>query len=194
MISICVPYHDIPETEFFLGRLKDSLHQQTYQDWELVLTKDGLMAENTNSAVKQANGEIIKILYMDDYLFNPNALQNIADNFKGGWMASGCIHENGKEQFNVHLPEWTDDILTGNNRIGSPSVVAFENDNVPLMDENLSWLIDCDWYHRLKLRFGHPMLLPSTDVAIGVGEHQTTAKMTDEEKLQEHHYLQQKYA
>lgn len=193
MISICVPYHDISETEFFLNRLKASLEIQTYTDWELILTKDGRLAENTNSAISQAKGEIIKILYMDDYLASPDALQHIADNLKWGWVATGCIHDNGEQQFNPHVPEWGDDILKGVNKIGSPSVVAFENNKVPPMDEELDWVVDCDWYYRMEQRFGPPLCLADIDVAIGVGTHQTTHKLSDADKIHEIYYLKNKY-
>lgn len=193
MISICVPYHDISETELFLERLKGSLKKQTYKDWELILTKNGRMAENTNSAISQAKGDIIKILYMDDYLLSPDALQHIADNLQHGWLASACVHDDGYSLSNVHVPKWNDEILKGINEIGSPSVVAFENKDVPLMDENLDWVVDCDWYYRMEKRFGKPTLLKDIDIAIGVGIHQTTYKLTDTQKIEEVYYLKNKY-
>lgn len=193
MISICVPYHDIPETGFFLNRLKESLYKQTYQNYELVLTKNGKMAENSNSAIKQANGEIIKILFMDDYLQSEKALQNILDNFKGGWLVSGCWHDMEGILSNPHVPEYTEDILTGNNKIGSPSVLTFENKDPKLFDENLSWLLDCDLYYRLHKRYGLPTVVESFDVAIGTGSHQTTRTMSAQHKMAEHKYLTTKY-
>lgn len=193
MISIVTPYHEIPETRFFLKRLEDSLKAQTFVDWEWIKTKDGRMAENTNSAISQAKGDIIKILYMDDYLVSPDALQHITDNLEHGWLASGCIHDDDISLFSEHIPEWGNEILKGINKIGSPSVIAFENKDVPLMDEELDWVVDCDWYYQMEQRFGEPLLLPNIDVAIGVGTHQTTHKLSDGEKLQEFYYLKNKY-
>src|SRR3990167_1783291 len=94
-ISICIPTHNMDNADFFLVRLIKSLQTQTFRDFEIVITKDGAMAENTNAAIKKAKGEIIKILYMDDYLAHPDALKNIAENFKGGWLATGCVHDFG---------------------------------------------------------------------------------------------------
>lgn len=65
------------DADFFLRRLMESLEMQTFRDFEIVITKDGRMAENTNSAIKKAKGEIIKILYMDDYLAHSDSLKNI---------------------------------------------------------------------------------------------------------------------
>jgi len=186
---VCVPTHGIPEKDFFLKRLEDSLAKQTFQDFELVITEDGKMAENSNSAIKKAKGEIIKMLYMDDYLFSPYALQNIVDNYEGTWLASGCLHDDGTTMFNAHYPTWNDDVKYGKNTIGSPSVIAFPNDNPLLFDERMTWLLDCHLYGRLFERYGHPTLINKLDVGIGVGPHQMTNKLTEEEKAIEHTYL-----
>lgn len=192
-ISVAVPTHDMPNGDYFLQRLKISLDKQSFRDFELVITKDGKMAENTNSAIKQSKGEIIKILYMDDYLYSPDALQNIADNFTGGWLATGCIHDDGSRIYQPHYPSYNEEIRYGNNTIGSPSVLAFENDAPLLFDENLSWLLDCDLYARLHERYGEPKLLPYLDIGIGTGSHQTTHLMSDIDKREEFIYLQNKY-
>lgn len=189
-ISIAVPIHDMANGDYFLQRLKDSLYKQTFQDFELVITKEGKMAENTNAAIKQCSGDIIKILYMDDFLANPFALQHITHNFKGGWMATGCTHtEDGTTFFNDHVPTWNDDMESGNNTIGSPSVIAFENNDPLLFDENLSWMLDVELYGRLYKRYGLPRLINMIDIGIGIGPHQMTNILTDEEKLQEVKYL-----
>ena len=192
-ISVCVPTHDMPNGEFFLARLEKSLANQTFKDYELVITKDGKMAENTNSAIKQAQGEIVKVLYMDDYFYSEDALQHIADNFKGGWMVSGCIHDYDGAIGNPHFPKWSDNIRSGNNTIGSPSVLAFENNEPLLFDENLSWLLDCELYDRLHKRYGEPTILNYIDIAMGVGAHQTTNLMSDDDKRNEYYYVSNLY-
>lgn len=180
--------------DYFLQRLLDSLSTQTFRDFEIVITREGKMAENTNAAIKKAKGEIIKILFMDDFLYGPEALQNLVDGFEGGWVASGCVHtENGIDFYNAHFPSWNDDMATGRNTIGSPSVVAFANDEPLLFDESLSFMLDCDLYIRLYERYGPPTCLPTLDVAIGVGAHQTTNLMSDDEKFKEQQYVAHKH-
>lgn len=196
-ISIVVPIHEMEHGAYFLDRLMKSVEQQTFRDFEVVISDNKLkMAPNTNIGVKEAKGEIIKILFMDDYLLSPDALQHIVDNFKGGWLATGCMHDSSIEPtqrflFNPHYPVWSSEVSIGKNTIGSPSVVAFENDNPLLFDENLSWLLDCELYGRLYDRYGEPTILNDLDIAIGVGPHQTTHKLTNEEKWAEHEYLMQ---
>lgn len=196
-ISVCVPIHDMLNGEYFLQRLKHSLDAQSFRDYELVITKNGKMAENTNAAIKQAKGDIIKILYMDDYLWSTDALQHIADAYQThtGWLASSCVHTNdGKHFFNPHTPKYSEDIVTGNNTIGSPSVVAFENDDPLLFDENMSFYLDCDLYARLYERYGLPYVIDTLDVVIGIHEGQTTNILTDYHKAEELTYITNKYA
>ena len=192
-ISIVVPIHDMLNGDKFLWRLVNSLTNQTFKDWELVITKEGRMAENTNAAIKKAKGEIIKILYLDDYLAHSNSLQVIVDNFKGGWLATGCLHDDRISIGSPHFPEWSEDVIKGNNTIGSPSVIAVENNDPLLFDENMSWLLDCDYYKRLYERYGEPTLVNDLNVIIGIGDHQITKLMPDTEKLAEYYYMNYKY-
>lgn len=189
-ISVAIPIHDMKNGEFFINRLLDSLDAQTFRDFELIVTKDGKMAENTNSAIKQARGEIVKILYMDDYLA-PDALQNLSDKFEGGWYASGCLHDDGNNVGNPHIPTYTPGNLA--NTIGSPSVVAFANDNPLLFDEKLSWMLDVELYERLYERYGYPTFNPSMDVIIGLHDGQVTNLMPEDEKQQEVEYVINKH-
>lgn len=187
-ISICIPIHNMNNKEFFLERAKDSVRSQTFQDWEIVITEDGKMAENTNSAIKKATGTLVKILYMDDFLAHDNALQEIWDNFEftDEWLITGA-------STNPH-PYWTDDIETGNNKLGSPSALTMRRKSVLFFDERMSWLLDCDLYRRLYDKYGEPNILDSVGVNLGIGDHQMTNILTDKEKLLEHKLIQKKYA
>ncbi len=185
-VSVCVPAHfGMENYDFFMERLVASLDRQTFRDFELVITHVGTMPMNSNAAIKQATGEIIKVLYMDDYLYDENALQHLVDNWNGGWAVSGCVHDDGSTLMNPHFPKWSTDILSGINTLGSPSVLAFENDYPLLFDERMSWMLDLDLYCRLFERYGEPNLINYIDVGIGIHSGQMTQKLTDEEKLAE---------
>lgn len=191
MISVIIPYHDMQNGAFFLKRAIDSVTSQSYEDYEIVLVKQGKMAENTNAGIKKAKGDIVKILFMDDYLAHKDALKDIAENWKSGWLVTGCEHDNGT-RFNPHMPSYNDKVLFGNNTIGSPSVLAMERGN--FFDENLSWLLDCELYYNLFRKYGPPKILDSVNVVIGIGAHQTTNTMSEEEKIAEYNYIYKKYA
>jgi len=189
MISIAVPiYKGIKNWKFFLDRCLDSIYQQTFTDYEIVATEKGSWAENHNYAIKQSKGSLIKFLHQDDYFADKNSLQHIIDNFKTGWLISGCDN-------NPH-PYWTDDIWKGNNKLGGPSCLTIENENKsPIyFDENLSWLVDCDYYMRLYNRYGKPTILDEINVNIGIHEGQATNLIPAETKIQEYHYMVEKYA
>jgi len=134
-VSIILPYHDMDNGAFFLKRAIDSIMSQTYKNYEIVLTKDGKAAENTNSGIKRATGDLVKILCMDDYFTNENALQAIVDAFNGTWLING-VSDNTN-------PIYTGDIHLGDNRLGGLSSIAFKKECFVPFDESLVWLFDC---------------------------------------------------
>ena len=194
-VSVVVPIHDMAGGDKFLWRLVNSLTAQTFKDWELIITKEGKMAENTNAGIRRASGEIIKILYLDDYFAHEKALENIVGNFKCGWLATGCVHDWGDGKLkDPHLPKIEGLIGdTTSNTIGSPSVVAFENKDPLLFDENMTWVLDMDYYKRLYDRYGPPTILDSYDVVMGCGGHQVTNTLTTEDKRSEEQYFVNKW-
>lgn len=177
--------------DFFLERLLKSLEEQTFRDFEVVITKEGKMAENTNAAIRQSKGELIKILYMDDYLAHPEALQRISDAFDGEWLVTACAHDPGTH---THYPVYNENIYRGVNTIGSPSVLTLKNDSPLFFDETLTWLLDCDLYKRLYEKHGPPTILNDVNVMIGIHEGQTTHILSEDIKEAEHNYMEQKYA
>jgi cellulose synthase/poly-beta-1,6-N-acetylglucosamine synthase-like glycosyltransferase len=192
-VSICIPYHQTDKTALFLARLLKSIDEQTFTDYEIILTCDGLFAENHNSAIKKAKGEIIKIIQMDDCFAHPDALKNIVEDFDDlqsyEWMISPTIHTDGSK----HEPKWTDDIYAGNNRLGSVSSIAFRKRSMLLFEEPLCWLVDCDWYYRMFIKHGHPILGKDFGVVVDVRTDRLTHTIPDYIKMEEVYYLTQKY-
>jgi hypothetical protein len=83
------------------------------------------------------------------------------------------------------LPYYNDKMYMGENTIGAPSVLTIRNKNPLLFNENLRWLLDCDYYTRLFEKFGEPKVINDYLVCIGVGRHQATNILTFEEKNKE---------
>jgi glycosyltransferase involved in cell wall biosynthesis len=207
-LSVAIPTSDMKNKEYFLETCLDSLWNQKFQNFEIVVTDNsdddtlkeiceyygGIkyfknpnkgMAQNTNEAIKRSTGELIKILYMDDHLRNEQALQSIVEAFRDHWLITAADN-------NPH-PRYTMDIETGNNKLGSPSALTIRNVDPLLFDENLTWLLDCDYYKRMYLKYGPPTVLNKVGVVIGVGPHQATYNITDERKQWEVEYLKKKY-
>lgn len=187
-VSIVIPFHWMKNWGFFLQRCLDSIERQSFTDYEIILMKVGSMPVTSNRVIQSAKGELVKVLYMDDYFSNENSLQEMVNLMEGqDWLICGT--NDNKEPF------MTEDIETGNNHLGSPSALMFRNDGgVLLFDERLSWLLDCDLYKRMYERYGTPKTLYGDWVTIGKGDHQMTYILTDEAKQEEHNYLKEKYA
>lgn len=117
-------------------------------------------AQNLNYGIQHASGEIIKILFQDDYFAEKNALEIGASNlFKSShsWYvcASRTINLQTKASF-VTSPSWNKNLLKGVNTIGSPSVVTFKRNKI-LFDENIRNLYDCEFYYRMIKEHGQPI-------------------------------------
>ncbi len=219
MISLAIPTHGgMKDRENLLIRCLESLWSQTYQNFEIVITdnsdddvienicnyyKTGIsyyrnpikgMAQNTNESIRRSKGQIIKMLYMDDYLAHPKSLEKIMRNFRGEWLVTRCDHtKDGIHKFNVHRARYTKDIHLGNNNIGSPSVLSIKNEHPLLFDENLGFLLDCDYYRRMYDLYGNPVRLSDVNVTIGIHDEQVSNTMFDEDKLKEYRYMVNKY-
>ena len=205
-ISVVVPVYEMHGVGIqMLERSLDILERQTFKDFEVVVTDDSDdvklvklcddftvkylrnpgdkgIASNTNFGIKQAKGELIKILYQDDYLAYDEALEDIVKNFENGWLITACS--------NTLIPHYNDKIRTGYNTIGSPSVLTIKNDNPLLFDTSLKWLVDCEYYQRTFERYGEPKILLKPGVVIGIGDWQQTNQLTNEQKNEEYLRLQ----
>lgn len=192
-VSIVIPFHWMDNWPFFLERCLKSIEAQSFTDYEIILEKVGSMPETSNRVIEAAKGDLIKILYLDDYFATDNSLQEIVDNFEGQWLVTGCMHDTGDGKLiNYHTPKYTLDISTGNNCIGSPSVLTMKREGCLLFDTQLSWLLDCDLFQRLHQLYGPPQIVDTPNVVIGIGQHQTTHKLSDARKQWEHEYLSNK--
>lgn len=194
MISICIPTHKFPNSEFFLKRCLDSIRMQTYQDFEIIIKDKGTgMADKLNQALKEARGDLIKVLFTDDYFHDKDALKRLVDAHRGHWTVTGCVHDDGS-LINPHYPNWNRFMSSGVNTIGSPSVLMMKNEkDLPRFDENLQWLVDCDYYQRMYDKYGEPNLLNDINVVIGLHDNQETNMLSDEVKESEELYVKNKF-
>ena len=185
-VSIVIPFHWMKDWQFFLTRCLESIESQTFTDYEVILMKVGNMPTTTNRVMEGAQCELVKVLYMDDYFTHENSLKEMVDAFGDStWMITGTN--------NNPNPYCTDDIETGNNKLGSPSALMYHNSCVQRFDERLSWLLDCDYYKKMERNFGKPKILNGNFITLGTGDHQMTNILTDEEKRSEHYLLKEKY-
>lgn len=200
---------------FFLNQLLTSLKEQTFTDFEIIISdhsKDNKIEDlsrtfpdlnvvyiknscnrgnspaNLNTGLRYAKGEIIKVMFQDDFFIDKYALSMIDKSFKETsrkWLVNGsCITEDSKNFTNHKIPEWTNELLEGKNSIGSPSVLSFVNENILFFDEELVMLMDCDYYYSLYKRYGLPCILENCIVANTSHLHQISKMYNKDLKLE----------
>ena len=112
---------------------------------------------NTNNAMANCSGDIIKLMFQDDFFYDDEALEKIYNEFETSdkkWLLNGCNHtqDDGNSFYWEMFPRWNDKILEGVNTISSPAVLSvrkecFEKVN---FDESLVMMMDCDCYYNHK--------------------------------------------
>lgn len=151
---------------------------------------------NTNESIRMANGEIIKIMFQDDIFYDIDALLKIHNSFekeKCKWLVNGCNHtRDGNTFYSNMVPTWNDNILFGVNTISSPSVLSFKNENIIFFDENLTMLMDCEYYYSLYKICGLPYILKDILVTNRVHPNQISSKY-DKNINEEIRYVKEKH-
>lgn len=214
-ISLIVPIYGMDNAEFFLKRNLDSILSQTFTDYEIIITDDSdddflkifcskypvqyfkntgrhSMADNTNCAIDHASGDLIKILYQDDYFYNGNSLDDIDKYFVGqsSWFVTGCTHTmDGVNFFNNHSPYYSE----SDNTIGSPSVLTFTKEVTERFDPQFHYVLDLDLYKRLFREYGKPKILNKINVVMGIHSGQKTNLLSNDRKILEHRILKEKH-
>ncbi len=158
----------------------------------------GNSSANLNNAIKHADGKLIKILFQDDFLFDEKSLEKTVANFdleKDFWLASACEHSrDGKTLERSFYPKYNHKIHLGKNTLSSPSVITIKNDSPLFFDENLIWLMDCDYYRRCYEAFGEPRILKDITVVNRIGKHQVTKVLaTQKVRSREYKYMVGKF-
>jgi glycosyltransferase involved in cell wall biosynthesis len=206
-ISICIPTYEMNMLgATFLEQSFIILTKQTFKDFNVIISdhskdnaiqdlcerykqfldityirnelKRGNSSANINNAIAHADGELIKILFQDDFLFDDKSLEHTVTNFditKDSWLVSACVHTtDGQNFYRPFYPKYNKQIYLGNNTISSPSVLTIKN-NIPLLfDESLIWLMDVEYYKGLYDIYGEPKILNTITVVNRVGTHQVS--------------------
>lgn len=209
-ISICIPtWEQYGLGGKFLEHLLLSILSQDFNDFDVIISdhsidktienicdgykqkldliyikneiKRGNGPANTNNAIKSCNGDIIKIMFQDDFFFDTNALKIIQKKFETencGWVVNGCNHtsDDAKSFYNLMIPKWNDRIIFGVNTISSPSVLSFKNTGRFFFDENLTMLMDCEMYYKLFKEYGTPTIINECLVTNRIHQNQISSK------------------
>lgn len=225
-ISICIPTYEMRgKGAEFLRFSLDKLTRQTFKNFDVVVSdqsvgdeiqkvcaefrdtlqityvreesKRGSSSANLNNALRRADGQIIKILLQDDFVYHDHALEEIAAAFDPNtdhWLLSASIHsKDGSTFYREFHPKYDDQISLFKNTVSSPSVLTLSKRDLIFFDENLLWYTDNDYYKRCFDRFGAPKILDSVNVVNRVGPHQVSNNITESLKEKEFRYILEKY-
>lgn len=223
--SIAIPcYEANGKGCYFLEKQFELLKQQSFQDFEIVISDNSQNNEiekfceknqdflkinhfyyfkkgnspNTNYALKKSKGKYIKIIFQDDFLYSKNSLLDIKNELqeKTMWLITACEHSyDGFSCYRPFKPYYHDDIHKGNNTISSPSVLTIKNtDEKIFFDENLSWLMDVDYYKRCFIKFGLPHILNKINIVNRTHNDQFSNYCTEAVKQKEYNYILKKYS
>lgn len=226
-ISVCIPCYEMGgQGPSLLKRSLDQIQNQTYEDIEIVISDHsveddvkkicdeystilnivyiknsvdrGNFSSNLNNSIRNASGEIIKLLMQDDYFMDVNALESTSRIFEDpsvNWCACGCYSGWNSRDYNTLIPKYDDhSISRGVNTIGSPSVISIRNNGVQFFDEGLSWVVDLDYYKKMYSAFGEPSILAEYSVFVQRHPNQITNTLRDEIKKREEFELRRRYA
>jgi glycosyltransferase involved in cell wall biosynthesis len=136
-------------------------------------------ANNVNNAVRYATGDIVKLLYMDDFFIDPFALhkinQSFDDNPDGKWFISGFTHSNEDRTkiFDTRKPSYDNKYVNGDNTTGNPSNYAVRRYCAIEMDDDLLWIVDGEYFYRSYYYHGDPIMID--DVLVCFREHGSSA-------------------
>jgi GT2 family glycosyltransferase len=152
---------------------------------------------NLNNALKIAAGDIIKIMFQDDLMFTKDCLEKFSKVFQDKsvkWAVCGCNHTRDGVNFErFMIPCWNDKLLEGVNSISSPSVLAFRNERIELFDEELTMLMDVEYYYRMNKKQGLPKILEDCLITNRVHANQISSRYNKDLNI-EKKYIQLKYA
>ena len=195
--EVCISDHSIDDE--VLKEVK-----QFEDKFEIVYAKNendrGNGPANTNKAIEMCSGDIIKVMFQDDFFYDTESLEKIHSEFEKNdsmWLVNGCNHTND-DGYNFYwemYPKWNDKIIEGVNTISSPSVLSFRREcfNEIKFDEKLVMMMDCDYYFNLKSKYGDPIYL--NDVLITNRVHPNQISSTYNKNIQDEiDYCLDKYA
>ena len=227
-VSVCIPTYEMKGKGVeYLNHSLQILSKQTFTDFEVVISdqsendeieelckqwssslnikhtyyREGARrsSSNINNAIKNANSDIIKILFQDDFLYDSQSLETELVHFLGNhnhWLITACCHtKDGVNLINPFYPKYNDEIHYGNNTVSSPSVLMMSKESFLEFDENLFWLMDVEYYKRMFDSWGLPSICNYTTVVNREHENQVSnIYVNDEVRRKELQYVTEKYS
>jgi hypothetical protein len=150
----------------------------------------GNPSSNLNAAQVYADGEIVKLLFQDDFLLNSKAMGLIAKGFDDApgrsWLISGFAHSHDAVlTHRPFLPVTNERMSYGANTVGPPSAMAIRRRNYVAFNPDSAWLMDVAVYSEALKRLGPPITVAETSVISREWARQNTHELSSASKRRE---------
>lgn len=153
---------------------------------------------NTNKAIEMCSGDMIKVMFQDDFFYDDEALEKICDalyNSDKVWLLNGCNHtaDHGNSFYWDLYPRFNDKLLDGTNTLSSPSVLTFKKKVKNRFDKNLVHFMDIDFFYGMRLDHGDPIFLDDVLISNRFPNDASISSNAPKDFAKESKYCKEKY-
>jgi glycosyltransferase involved in cell wall biosynthesis len=135
------------------------------------------VSSNSNFAAKLATGTYVHFLHSDDHLIGKEVYSKVIKTLESTshqWLLLG-----GQMRGIVTIPNLENLNLFGVNSVGGPSGLVIKRSIFEGFDENISLLMDIEFFLRTAKNYGSPLVLRETCIEYGSGDWQLTKSINE---------------
>lgn len=140
---------------------------------------------NWKNALQYATGDLIRYFAMDDYFGDEDVLEQTVEyinTFKEKqWFVSAHILQPSNT---LYLPKWNNFILYENTFSGPSGITIRKSLRDIQMNPKFIMHLDTEWYYRLSLKAGNPVIVPIPDWNNVVHKYQLSTSVCDKKLVE----------
>lgn len=144
----------------------------------------GNAGENWNNALKYATGKTLQYNCMDERLAHPDAIKNALEfmySRNAQWIAVAQITEPANT---LYIPYWNPWMIGMNTLSGPTAVIIRDTLKHITLDPQFFWFIDTEWYYRLWVEAGEPVIFDQVTYIGRIHDLQMTKTFSTKERIQ----------
>jgi len=143
----------------------------------------GNAGENWNNGLKYATGQTLQYNCMDERLAHPNAIKDALDfmnETNAQWIACAQVLEPSNDHF---VPSWNSRIIDTNTISGPNAVIIRDRLKHIMLDPQFFFYIDTEWYYRLYIAAGQPIIFDKVTYIGRIHELQMTKTFINSKRI-----------
>lgn len=149
------------------------------------------ISSNSNNGIRHVKTSFIHVLHQDDWLIDFDAYRIICKLLVKNPQRYVLLGSQISEE--IHRPVFDLTALVGNNQVGSPSGVIFPSNLGIFFDPDLHMLCDVDFFYRLNLALGEPVVLEGAVIKNGISDDQAQRTITYDDFVNELRFIIRKH-